>query len=90
MGWLIGLPLGIFRLLAGFLMLALRLAVPILVIALVIYLLRRAKRAERGGGTHQDPPREPEFHGPVYTVEYEDVKEPPEQPRKDSGEENQE
>ena len=47
MGWLIGLPLGIFRMLLGILMVLVRLAVPILVIAVVIYLWRRSKR----GGT---------------------------------------
>ncbi|WP_295581406.1 hypothetical protein [uncultured Oscillibacter sp.] len=75
MGWLVGLPLGIFRLLAGCFMLALRLAVPILVIAVVIFLLRRARRRDGGGA---EPPREPEFRGPVYTVDYEDVEDGPE------------
>ena len=38
MGFLVGLPLGIFRLLFGFLMLALRLVVPIVVIGAVVML----------------------------------------------------
>ena len=59
MGWLIGLPLGIFRMLLGILMVLVRLAVPILVIAVVIFLWRRSK--------------EPDFDGPVYTVDYEEV-----------------
>ena len=60
MGWLIGLPLGI-------LMVLVRLAVPILVIAVVIYLWRRSRR----GGTSSS--KEPDFDGPVYTVDYEEV-----------------
>lgn len=69
MGWLIGLPLGIFRMLLGILMVLVRLAVPILVIAVVIFLWRRSRR---GGGTAQT--KEPDFDGPVYTVDYEEVK----------------
>lgn len=68
MGWLIGLPLGIFRMLLGILMVLVRLAVPILVIAVVIFLWRRSRR---GGGTSQS--KEPDFDGPVYTVDYEEV-----------------
>ena len=59
MGWLVGLPLGIFRLPLSFLALALRLAV--------------RRRREEGPAMHQAP-KEPEFDGPVYTVDYEDVK----------------
>ena len=74
MGLLVGLPLGIFRLLAGFLLLALRLAVPILVILALVLLFRRMGRQ---GGRQEPPPRqqprEPHFDGPVYTVDYEDV-----------------
>lgn len=69
MGWLIGLPLGLFRMLLGAVMLLVRLAVPILVIVLVIWLLRRRK--SHGGGT--DTSGGPEFDGPVYTVDYEEV-----------------
>lgn len=69
MGWLIGLPLGIFRMLLGIFMILVRLAVPILVIAVVIYLWRRSRRG--GGGASQ--PKEPDFDGPVYTVDYEEV-----------------
>ena len=67
MGWLIGLPLGIFRMLLGIFMVLVRLAVPILVIAVVIYLWRRSRR----GGTSSS--KEPDFDGPVYTVDYEEV-----------------
>lgn len=69
MGWLIGLPLGIFRMLLGILMVLVRLAVPILVIAVGIYLWRRSRR---GGGASAS--KEPDFDGPVYTVDYEEVK----------------
>ena len=72
MGWLVGLPLGIFRLLFGFLALALRLAVPIAVIVVLVVLYRRSKG---GGQPKQETPREPEFKGPVYTVDYEEVDE---------------
>ena len=72
MGWLVGLPLGIFRLLLGFLALALRLAVPIAVIVVLVILYRRSKG---GGQPRQEKPREPEFKGPVYTVDYEEVDE---------------
>ena len=74
MGWLVGLPLGIFRLLLSFLALALRLAVPIAVIVVLVVLYRR----KTGAHTEQPPqekPKEPEFDGPVYTVDYEEVDE---------------
>ena len=70
MGWLVGLPLGIFRLLLGFLTLALRLAVPIALVVVLVVLYRRSKG---GGQPRQEKPREPEFKGPVYTVDYEEV-----------------
>ena len=69
MGLLVGLPLGIFRLLLGILTLALRLAVPIAIVAALVVLYRRSK----GGQPHQEKPKEPEFKGPVYTVDYEEV-----------------
>ena len=72
MGWLVGLPLGIFRLLFGFLALALRLTVPIALIVALVVLYRRSKG---GGQPRQEKPREPEFKGPVYTVDYEEVDE---------------
>lgn len=74
MGWLIGLPLGLFRMLLGAVMLLVRLAVPILVIVLVIWLLRRRK--SHGGGTDTSD-------GPEYTVDYEEVED--EQEGKDHG-----
>ena len=74
MGWLRGLPLGIFRVLFSLLMLALRLAVPIVIIVVIVVLYRRSKgtSAEQ---PRQEQPKEPEFDGPVYTVDYEEVDE---------------
>lgn len=69
MGWLIGLPLGLFRMLVWAVLLLVRLAVPILVIVLVVWLLRRRKSRR----DEDAPPGGPQFHGPVYTVDYEDV-----------------
>ena len=72
MGWLVGLPLGIFRLLLSFLALALRLAVPIAVIVALVVLYRRSKGAS-AEQPQQAKSEEPEFDGPVYTVDYEEV-----------------
>ena len=72
MGWLVGLPLGIFRLLLSFLALALRLAVPIAVIVVLVVLYRRSKGAP-AAQPRQAKSEEPEFDGPVYTVDYEEV-----------------
>ena len=72
MGWLLGLPLGIFRLLLSLVMLVLRLAVPIAVIVVLVVLYRRSKG---GGQPRQEKPKEPEFKGPVYTVDYKEVDE---------------
>ena len=72
MGWLLGLPLGIFRLLLGFLTLALRLAVPIVIIVVLVVLYRR-KTGAHTEQPRQEQPKEPEFDGPVYTVDYEEV-----------------
>jgi hypothetical protein len=68
MGLLVGLPLGIFRLLAGLVMLILRLAVPILLVAVIVLLLRR----RRSGAPGREAPKEPHFDGPVYTVDYQE------------------
>ena len=72
MGWLVGLPLGIFRLLFSLVMLALRLAVPIAVIVVLVVLYRRSKGAS-AEQPRQAKSEEPEFDGPVYTVDYEEV-----------------
>ena len=74
MGWLVGLPLGIFRLLLGFLTLALRLAVPIALIVALVVLYRRSKGVQTGQ-SKLETPKEPEFKGPVYTVDYREVDE---------------
>lgn len=74
MGWLLGLPLGIFRLLAGFFMLILRFALPILAVVAVFKLLR----ALRGGAApRQERPKEPHFDGPVYTANYREAEDEP-------------
>ena len=67
MGWLVGLPLGLFRLLGSILLVALRFAVPILILV--------AEDEDR---------QEPKFHGPVYTVDYEEVPDSEDQ-KKDEG-----
>ena len=72
MGWLVGLPLGIFRILFAVVLLAVRFAVPLL----VLFLLWRAyKRYRAAGQGWQKPPKEPEFDGPVYEVDYKIVEE---------------
>ena len=72
MGLLVGLPLGIFRLLFTLVMLALRLAVPIAIIVVLVVLYRRSKGVQTGQ-PKREKPKEPEFKGPVYTVDYEEV-----------------
>lgn len=74
MGWLVGLPLGIFRLLFALVMLALRLAVPIAIIVVIVVLYRR-KTGAHTERPQREKPKEPEFDGPVYTVDYEEVEE---------------
>ena len=44
MGWLVGLPLGLFRLLGSILLVALRFAVPILILVAVILVVRHVRR----------------------------------------------
>lgn len=71
MGLLVGLPLTLFRLLGGILLVALRFAVPILLIAAVILVARRMKKTS---ARYRDQDKqEPKFHGPVYTVDYKEV-----------------
>ena len=72
MSWLVGLPLGLFRLLGGILLVALRFAVPILILAAVVLLVRHLRRRSSRGRT-EDGEQEPKFHGPVYTVDYREV-----------------
>lgn len=71
MGLLVGLPLTLFRLLGGILLVALRFAVPILLILAVILVARRLKKTS---ARYRDQDKqEPKFHGPVYTVDYKEV-----------------
>ena len=72
MSLLVGLPLTLFRLLGSFLLLALRFAVPILIAAAVIVILRRLRKRADQGRT-EDGEQEPKFPGPVYTVDYKEV-----------------
>ena len=69
MGLLVGLPLGIFKILLSLVLLALRFALPLL----VLFFLWRAVKKSRGRAA--PPPNEPEFDGPVYTVDYKIVDE---------------
>ena len=48
MGWLVGLPLGLFRLLGSILLVALRFAVPILILVAVILVVRHVRRTRTG------------------------------------------
>ena len=70
MAWLIGLPLGLFRILGMFLLLLVRFALPVALIVLLVVFLRRRK-----GVPHETQGKEPEFDGPVYTVDYKAVDE---------------
>ena len=49
MGWLVGLPLGLFRLLGSILLVALRFAVPILILVAVILVVRHVRRRSAPG-----------------------------------------
>ena len=84
MGWLVGLPLGIFRIVFALIMLAVRLAVPLALVALTVLLVRRS-RSGGASGARNDPPKEPEFRGPVYTVDYEEVDEEAEKNEEENG-----
>lgn len=75
---LIGVPLAIFRLIFSFLMLAVRFLVPIAVIVVILLLLRSRRRQDSGSEPSQRREEQPPtFDGPVYTVDYEDVAEEP-------------
>ena len=67
MGLLVGLPLGIFRILAAVFMLAVRFGLPLLAL---FFLWQVVKRHRGAGKSWQAPPKEPEFDGPVYRVDY--------------------
>ena len=69
MSFLIGLPLRLLSLLAALI----RIALPILLILLEIWLARRHS-GTRQDGKNAQPSDAPHFKGPVYTVDYEEVK----------------
>ena len=69
MSFLIGLPLRLLSLLGALI----RIALPILLILLVIWLVRRHSGTRQDGKDTQ-PSDTPHFKGPVYTVDYEEVK----------------
>ena len=69
MSFLIGLPLRLLSLLGALI----RIALPILLILLVIWLVRR-HYGTRQDGKDAQPSDAPHFKGPVYTVDYEEVK----------------
>ncbi len=74
MGLLVGLPLKLFHI--AFVLL--RFLWPLLVLLLVRWLVRRLRRRRDPSGSappRRETRREPDFHGPVYTVDYEDVEE---------------
>lgn len=71
MGLLVGLPLKLFALLFA----VLRLIWPVLLVLLVAWLVRRARRTGGQRAPRQEKPKEPTFDGPVYTVDYEEVDE---------------
>lgn len=67
MGILLGLPLRLLGLLLGLL----RFLLPIALAALAVWLWRRRRTRSETEHTKRDGSH---FHGPVYTVDYEDVK----------------
>ena len=70
MGLLVGLPLRLFHIVFGLL----RFVWPLAVLWLVRRLLLAVRRRREEGPAMHQAPKEPEFDGPVYTVDYEDVK----------------
>lgn len=76
MGLLVGLPLKLFHIL----FVVLRLALPLLIVAAVVLALRALYRRSHGQTQHttHQKTKEPEFDGPVYTVDYEEVDDPEE------------
>lgn len=71
MGLLVGLPLKLFHLL----FVVLRLAWPVCLILLIVWFVRRRRQTDTQHTSQPRTPKEPEFRGPVYTVDYEDVEE---------------
>ena len=68
MGLLVGLPLKLFHIA----FVALRLGWPLLLLLLVVYFVQR-RRGQTTKKPKQEPSKEPEFRGPVYTVDYKEV-----------------
>ena len=68
MGLLLGLPLRLLGLLAALA----RFLLPLALLALAVYLLRR-KRQNGADPAASEKKDAPHFDGPVYTVDYEDV-----------------
>ena len=69
MGLLVGLPLKLFHI--AFVLL--RFLWPLVVLWLVRRLVLAARRRREEGPSVHQAPKEPEFDGPVYTVDYEEV-----------------
>ena len=70
MGLLVGLPLKLFHML----FVIVRLAWPLLLVALLLYIRhRRNGQSAKRSGENSRQPDEPTFNGPVYTVDYEEV-----------------
>ena len=71
MGFLIGLPMKLFHIL----FVVLRFAWPLLLIGLLLWIRRRRMGVNVSGAKTETRRREkePEFDGPVYTVDYEEV-----------------
>ena len=68
MGLLVGLPLKLFHM--AFVLL--RLGWPLLLLLLVVYFVQR-RRGQTQKNPKQERNKEPEFRGPVYTVDYTEV-----------------
>jgi len=74
----------LFRLLGSILLVALRFAVPILILVAVILVVRHVRRRSARYRAEDEDRQEPKFHGPVYTVDYEEVPDSEDQ-KKDEG-----
>ena len=70
MGLLVGLPLRLFHIV----FVLLRFLWPLAVLWLVRRLLLAVRRRREEGPAVHQAPKEPEFDGPVYAGDYEDVK----------------
>ena len=68
MGLLVGLPLKLFHMA----FVALRLGWPLLLLLLVVYFVQR-RRGQTQKNPKQESTKEPDFRGPVYTVDYKEV-----------------